>query len=329
MFEKPEEFIALLKDSASADLAVAAAAEPAVAEAVGGYVKEQIFQDALFGELATVRPTDEFADVYYPKDLFWNKDMGEFKAFYIPRIGDIPQRMVESDNLRIPMSMRGNTIGVPLESVRRGDFDVIARALDGMAAGWQMSMNDDVFHLVLKTAHDRGFLVVDTAATAGTFSLKLQGQMQTKMRRAGQKYTSKRGYRMNRLYMSPELRETILYLAATDIGDMYRTDILDAEDGKILGFAKVEYVDIDELGPDGVYQKYWDDTLGGTFTNSKTNLVVGVDTRHKDKVVMPVGMNIEIHEDPTLHKEDKKGWYGRAKWGVGALDERHLLLGQA
>ena len=42
---------------------------------------------------------------------------------------------------------------------------------------------------------------------------------------------------------------------------------------------------------------------------------------------MPVKAQLEIFEDPTLHRQQRAGYYGFAEIGFGVLDNRRVILG--
>ena len=56
-------------------------------------------------------------------------------------------------------------------------------------------------------------------------------------------------------------------------------------------------------------------------------LVVGLDQSSNDSFVMPVRQQLEVFEDPTLHRQQRAGFYGWAEIGFGVLDNRRVILG--
>jgi hypothetical protein len=67
--------------------------------------------------------------------------------------------------------------------------------------------------------------------------------------------------------------------------------------------------------------------LSGAVQGSDTELVVGLDQSSNDSFVMPVKAQLEIFEDPTLHRQQRAGYYGFAEIGFGVLDNRRVILG--
>ena len=56
-------------------------------------------------------------------------------------------------------------------------------------------------------------------------------------------------------------------------------------------------------------------------------LDVGLDQSSNDSFVMPVKEQLQVYEDPTLHRQQRAGYYGWAELGFGVLDNRRILLG--
>jgi len=60
---------------------------------------------------------------------------------------------------------------------------------------------------------------------------------------------------------------------------------------------------------------------------SDVELVVGLDQSKSDSFVMPVKAQLQVFEDPTLHRQQRAGYYGWAELGFGVLDNRRVVLG--
>ena len=56
-------------------------------------------------------------------------------------------------------------------------------------------------------------------------------------------------------------------------------------------------------------------------------LVVGLDQSSNDSFVMPVKEQLQVYEDPTLHRQQRAGYYGWSELGFGVLDNRRIILG--
>jgi hypothetical protein len=85
--------------------------------------------------------------------------------------------------------------------------------------------------------------------------------------------------------------------------------------------------DLDELGAGQEYNDFFDTTLGGDFPSTDGELVVGLDQSSNDSFVMPVKEQLQVFEDPTLHRQQRAGYYGFAELGFGVLDNRRVILG--
>ena len=52
-----------------------------------------------------------------------------------------------------------------------------------------------------------------------------------------------------------------------------------------------------------------------------------LDQSTNDSFVMPVKEQLQVFEDPTLHRQQRAGYYGFAELGFGVLDNRRIILG--
>jgi hypothetical protein len=154
--------------------------------------------------------------------------------------------------------------------------------------------------------------------------------MQTVMRRnaGGNTGSGNRG-RLTDLYVSPEALEDVRNWGLDQVSDAIRTQIYNAGEGgaPITNIFGVALHDLDELGEGQEYQSFFEDGLGGAVEGSDLELVVGLDQGANDSFVMPMKQQVSIHEDPTLHRQQRVGWYGFAELGFGVLDNRRVILG--
>jgi hypothetical protein len=84
--------------------------------------------------------------------------------------------------------------------------------------------------------------------------------------------------------------------------------------------------DIDELGVGQEYQLFFTSGLSGSLNGTDTELAVGLDLRTSDSFVNPVRQEVEVFEDPELHRKRKAGLYAWAEHGFGILDNRRVIL---
>ena len=193
-------------------------------------------------------------------------------------------------------------------------------------------MNDDGWHTILAAGVDRNILVYDADATAGQFTKRLVSLMQTVMRRnsGGNSASVGRG-RLTDLYVSPEALEDVRNWGLDQVDEVTRREIYTASEGgaPITRIFGVNLHDLDELGEGQEYQDFFTSSSGlsGAVQASDTELVVGIDQGANDSFVMPVKQQLEIFEDPTLHRQQRAGYYGFAEIGFGVLDNRRVILG--
>ena len=154
--------------------------------------------------------------------------------------------------------------------------------------------------------------------------------MQTVMRRnsGGNSASMGRG-RLTDMYVSPEALEDVRNWGLDQIDEVTRREIYTASEGgaPITRIFGVNLHDMDELGADQEYQDFFVNELSGALESSDTELVIGLDQSSSDSFVMPVKQTLQIFEDPTLHRQQRAGFYGWAELGFGVLDYRRVILG--
>ena len=67
--------------------------------------------------------------------------------------------------------------------------------------------------------------------------------------------------------------------------------------------------------------------MQGPPYSSDLELVVGLDQSANDSFVMPMKQAVQVFEEPTLHRQQRAGYYGFAELGFGVLDNRRVILG--
>ena len=201
-----------------------------------------------------------------------------------------------------------------------------------MEAGFVKKMNDDGWHTILAAGTDRNVLVFDGDAVQGMFTKRLVSLMQTVMRRnsGGNSASVGRG-RLTDLYVSPEALEDIRNWGIDQVDEVTRREIYSApENGApITRIFGVNLHDLDELGVSQEYTSFFDDASGlnGSLASNDDELVIGLDQSSNDSFVMPVKEQLQVYEDPTLHRQQRAGYYGWAELGFGVLDNRRVILG--
>lgn len=325
-----DEFISLLRKSGDADINVAAAAQREFAKALELPLRKGVLVGNILGDIFETINVEPGSTTEFPLDLVSPGLEGEHVAYTNPGHGRIPERSVEGDYVMIPTYSIASSVDYLLRYAREARWDIVARAMQVMEAGFTKKMNDDGWHTILAAGVDRNILVYDADATAGLFSKRLVSLMQTVMRRnsGGNSASVGRG-RLTDIYVSPEALEDIRNWGFDQVDDLTRREIYNAPVGgaPMTNVFGVRLHDLDELGEGQQYQSFFTTDLGGAVQGSDLELVVGLDQSMTDSFVMPVKEQLQVFEDPTLHRQQRAGYYGFAELGFGVLDNRRVILG--
>ena len=329
--ERPsDEFISLLRKAGDSDQNVAIAAQREFAKALELPLRKGVLAGDILGNIFEVTTVESGGTTEYPLDLISPGLEGEHIAYTNPGNGRIPERSVEGDYVAIPTYSITSSIDFLLRYAREARWDIAARAMQVMEAGFTKKMNDDGWHTILAAGVDRNILVYDGDATAGMFSKRLVSLMQTVMsRNAGGNTGSAGRGRLTDLYLSPEALEDIRNWGLDQIDEVTRREIYSAPEGgaPITRVFGVNLHDLDELGEGQEYQTFFTGSLSGAVQAADLELVVGLDQSSNDSFVMPVRQTLEVFEDPTLHRQQRAGFYGWSEIGFGVLDNRRVILG--
>jgi hypothetical protein len=325
-----DEFIALLRKSGDADINVAAAAQREFAKALELPLRKGVLVGNILGSIFETINVEPGATTEYPLDLVSPGLEGEHVAYTNPGHGRIPERSVEGDYVMIPTYSITSSVDYLLRYAREARWDIVGRAMQVMEAGFTKKMNDDGWHTLLAAGVDRNILVYDADATAGLFSKRLVSLMQTVMRRnsGGNSASVGRG-RLTDMYVSPEALEDVRNWGLDQVDEVTRREIYTASEGgaPITRIFGVNLHDLDELGEGQEYQNFFVNDLSGSVQGSDLELVVGLDQSTSDSFVMPMKEQLQVFEDPTLHRQQRAGYYGWAELGFGVLDNRRVILG--
>ena len=325
-----DEFISLLRKSGDSDINVAAAAQREFAKALELPLRKGVLVGNILGNIFEVINVESGSTTEFPLDLISPGLEGEHIAYTNPGHGRVPERSVEGDYVMIPTYSITSSVDYLLRYAREARWDIVGRALQVMEAGFTKKMNDDGWHTLLAAGVDRNILVFDADATSGLFSKRLVSLMKTVMRRnsGGNSSSVGRG-NLTDLYVSPEALEDVRSWGLDQIDDVTRREIYNSADGgtSIARIFGVNLHDLDELGEGQEYQNFFTTDLGGAVQASDAELVVGLDQANSDSFVMPVKEQLQVFEDPTLHRQQRAGYYGFAELGFGVLDNRRVILG--
>jgi hypothetical protein len=327
--ERPsDDFIALLRKTGDGDANVAVAAQREMAKALELPLRKGVLVGNILGNIFQSFTVEAGASTEWPTDLIAPGLEGEHVAYTNPGHGRIPERSVESDYVSIPTYAITSSVDYLLRFARDARWDVAARAMQIFDAGFVKKMNDDGWHTLLAAGVDRNILVFDADATSGLFSKRLVSLMQTVMRRnsGGNSASTGRG-RLTDLYLSPEGLEDIRNWGFDQLDDATRRDVYNADPNSPPSIFGVRLHDLDELGEGQQYQTFVTSDLGGAVQASDLELVVGLDQSMNDSFIMPIKQPLQVFEDPTLHRQQRVGYYGWAEMGFGVLDNRRTILG--
>jgi hypothetical protein len=329
--ERPsEEFINLLRKSGDNDINVAQAAQREFAKALELPLRKGVLVGNILGNIFETINVEAGSTTEFPLDLISPGLEGEHVAYTNPGHGRIPERSVESDYVMIPTYSVASSVDYLIRYAREARWDIVGRAMQVMEAGFVKKMNDDGWHTLLAAGVDRNILVYDGDATAGLFSKRLVSLMQTVMRRnsGGNSASVGRG-RLTDIYVSPEALEDVRNWGLDQVDEVTRREIYAAPEGgaPITRIFGVNMHDLDELGEGQEYQTFFASSLSGNLQGSDVELVVGLDQSTSDSFVMPVKQQLQVFEDPTLHRQQRAGYYGFAELGFGVLDNRRIILG--
>jgi len=326
--ERPsQEFINLLSRSGSSDKAVALDAQREIAKALELPLRKGImYGDVVTGiyEKMVIEPGSQ---PEFPLDLLAPGTERDYTAYTNPGHGRIPEKHVEGDYVMVNTYGITNSIDFLLRYAREARWDIVARAMQVLEAGFVKKINDDGWHTLLAATVDRNILVYDGDAAQGQFTKRLISLCKTVMRRNGGGNSVTATGRLTDLYVSPEAIEDIRNWGIDQLDEISRREVYQsASDGapltRIFG---VNLTDLFELGDGQEYQNFFVNDLGGSLGSSKVELVVGLDLNNRDSFVMPVRREVEIFEDEALHRNQRQGYYGWAELGFGVLDNRRVL----
>ena len=328
---KPDDhFIDLIKRSGSADKNEALSAQRELAVALELPLRKGVLVgDVLDGIFEKIQMAPGSA-AEFPLDLLAPGTEGDHVAYTNPGHGRVPERAVEGDYVMVPTYSVASSIDYLLRYAREARWDVVGRAMQVLEAGFTKKMNDDGWHTMLAAGVDRNILVYDADAGAGQFTKRLVSLMKTVMRRnAGGNSGSLNRGRLTDLFLSPEALEDIRNWGLDQVDEVTRREIyLASDDGAALTRVfGVNLNDMDELGEDQEYQRFFSNQLGGAVQTSDKELVVGLDLSANDSFIMPIKQDIQIFEDDALHRHQRAGFYGWAEIGFAVLDNRRTLLG--
>lgn len=320
------EMLDVLVKTASANFNEAMDAAHELAIALVTPIREGVLDGDIVSEIFTESPLQPGSSPEFQLDPIAPGTEREYVAYAVPANGRIPERTIEGDYITIPTFEIASSIDWRLKYAREARWDIVSRAMQVLESSFVKKKNDDGWHTLLTAAADRNIIVYDNAANAGQFTKRLVSLAKTVMRRqGGGNSTSVNRGMLTDLYLSPEAMEDIRDWGVEQLDEITRREIFTAADGSYNRIYNVNLHDIDEFGESQEYQLYYTNTLSGSLASGDVELLVGVDKSKNDSFIMPVKMDVQLFEDPLLHRAQKAGYYGWWEGGFGILDNRRVM----
>lgn len=324
------EFIEMLKQSGSVAPSDALAGQEQVAKALQTPLREAILVGDVISPIFEKLVLDSGTTAEYPLDLLNPGDEVDFVAYTNPGHGKIPERSVEGDYIQVPTYGIANSIDYLARYARDARWDVAARAMKVLEAGFVKKINDDGWHVLLAAGVDRNIMVYDADAAAGQFTKRIVSLLKSVMRRnaGGNSASISRG-RLTDIYLSPEALEDIRNWGVDIVDETTRGEIyVSSDDGSITRIFGINLHALDELGESQEYQTYFTSQLSGALGPANdVELVVALDQSASDSFVMPVRQEVTIYPDPSYFRKGRVSYFGTMECGFACLDNRRVLLG--
>lgn len=323
-----EKQAGLLKATASLELDVAQKHRQALAQVLEQAWRAGVLEPDVLGTIFQRINLPGGVDAKFPFDFYGPGQEGLYTAFVCPKEGAIPEKTLDGDEIRVPTYKIANAISWSLDYARDARWDIVARAIEVFTNGFVRKLNDDGWHVVLKAAKENPKSVVTNPdAAVGVFTKKLLLNLITKIKRQA----GGRNARLTDLYMSPEAMADILNFDNDTVGSLYLQDLLKTGEEGIPSLYGVNLHELQEFGEGQEFNDYLVTTLGAVLptvgAGTTLEFVVGMDLQHRDAFVMPVREEMQMFDDPQLHRSAKAGVYGWMEIGFAALDTRRALLG--
>lgn len=318
----------LIRRSGSANKAEAIAAQYELAEALQTPLREGVLVGDILGDIYEEMDMPPGTSPEWPLDLLAPGEEEDHVAYTNPGNGYIPERQVAGDYVMLPTYGITSSIDWLLRFAREANYNVVARAMQVLEAGFTKKLNRDGWHVLIAGGVDRNILVYDADASQGQFTKRLVSLMKTAMRRNGGGNTgSVRRGQLTDLYMSPEGMEDIRNWNVDQIDEVTRREIFVMENDSFPRIFGVNLHDLDELGVGQEFQAFLTDQLSASLETNDVELVIGLDLVNRDSFLHPVRLPVSIFPDDNLHRQQRAGFYGWAEVGFACLDGRRVLLG--
>lgn len=324
----------------------------AFAAALTTPILKKIELESVMRQLFTVENLGPGAQAVYPvaEDF-------EIPVWVLPGLGYVAQNFIEGigEEVYIPTFTISTAADWKITYARDSRIDIPQRAAAKAAkeladyeeeCGWRVIMPAATSPFsgkgLLGSRPAPIYEIAPTAQGAGYLSKELINKMIVGFKRIGRTLTD--------LYVSPEDAADIREWTDTDIDPVTRREIFQASGmGSIWN---VTLHEIQHLGATGLYNingnasaygKFTADgseeyngyaldnpnvtSADGTISQLGETQIMGFDLSVNDSLVMPIRKEYEAHDDPTLLRVQKQGFFGWAELGFACLDPRMLGMG--
>ena len=280
----------------------------------------------------------------------------EIPVWVLPGLGYVAQNFIEGigEEVYVPTFTIDASADWKLTYARDSRIDIASRAAARVAkdlanyeeeCGWRVIMPAATSAFSgkgLLGSRPAPLYEIDPSSTgAGYLSKELINKMIVGFKRTGRTLTD--------LYVSPEDAADIREWTDTDIDPVTRREIFQAAGMGSLW--NVQLHEVQHLGATGqyningatsefgkfiaagnTYNSYSLDNpnlvnADGTLGTLGETQVIGLDMTVNDSLVMPIRKDYEAHDDPTLLRVQKQGFFGWAELGFACLDSRMIGMG--
>ena len=342
----------LFKATAAINTPEGLAANRAFAAALTTPILQAVERQSIMRQLFAVERLGPGAQASYPvaEDF-------EIPVWVLPGLGYVAQNFIEGigEEVYVPTFSIDASGDWKLTYARDSRIDIPARAAEKAGKAISDYEEECGWRIILPAATSafsgKGLLgsrpapiyEINPASTgAGYLSKELINKMIVGFTRIGRKLTD--------LYVSPEDAADIREWTDTDIDPVTRREIFQA--GGMGSIWNVALHEIQHLGATGLYNingnssaygKFIADgseqynayqldnanvtAADGTVSTLGETQIIGFDLSVNDSLVMPVRKEYEAHDDPTLLRRQKAGFFGWEEIGFACLDPRMLGLG--
>ncbi len=342
----------LFRATAAIDTPEGMEAYKAFAQALTVPILQEIKDASIMRQLFAVERLAPGAQAVYPV-----ADDFEIPVFVLPGLGYIAQNFVEGvgEEVYVPTFSISVAADWKVTYARDSRIDIPERAARNAAraiadfeeeSGWRVivpgATTDFAGQGLLGTRNAPVFQVPAGATGEKFLSKELINLMMVGMKRVRRSLTD--------LYISPEDAADIREWTDTQVDPITRREIFTASGmGRIFNVNLHEVFQLGATGRFNINQNgaafgiFQVDGAGdfndytptnvntvdanGAVTTAGETQVYGFDLSVNDSLVMPVRKEYEAHDDPTLLRQQKQGFFGWEEVGFALLDSRMVQLG--